>query len=253
LGTWVRKAAVADLVLTLETGEGSFHRDLEVRVCSVSAIGVKGGSLPRGTRESTETTKSRSREPKRRINGTEIMDGRDKFCWHLIHTHPRQEARAEHNLRTMNVETYVPVYRTGRHSRTASKGSGDFKPLFPRYVFARFKVNDLYHRVRFTRGVHAIVCFDDLPAIVDDEIIDLIRLRESKHGSVRLGEFKAGDKVVVRGGAFERLHAIFERPTSDNERVVLLLESVGFQGRIIVDLDSIAPAKLGADNEPYYQ
>ncbi|HKQ72646.1 MAG TPA: hypothetical protein VJ810_02885 [Blastocatellia bacterium] len=31
------------------------------------------------------------------------------------------------------------------------------KLLFPRYVFAQFKIDDIYHQIRFTRGVHTVM------------------------------------------------------------------------------------------------
>jgi transcription elongation factor/antiterminator RfaH len=178
----------------------------------------------------------------------------DTSCWHLIHTHPRQEARAEYNLKTLNVETYVPVCSVKRRRQFSCNGSRDYKPLFPRYVFARFKINDLYHKVRFTRGVHDIVCFDKSPAIVDEEVICLIRSREDRKGWVRLQEFNVGDRVAIKEGRpLERLEAVFDRVKSDNQRVVLLLETVGFQARIEVDLDSIerAATSLSVEERPY--
>jgi len=179
----------------------------------------------------------------------EAMDQWNGLCWHLIHTHPRQEARAEYNLRTLNVETYVPIYKKRRYDQFTGARCDQLKPLFPRYVFARFSVNDLYHKVRFTRGVRDLVCFDKRPAVVDEEIIAFIRARQTRDGSIRLQHFEAGDEVMIKEGPFQKLTAIFERPTSDADRVVLLLESVGYQARVIVDLESITK-KMQSAEEP---
>lgn len=172
----------------------------------------------------------------------EVAEQWNTLSWHLIHTHPRQEARVEFNLRTLDVETYVPLYERRRHNRITGAKQYQYKPLFPRYVFARFKVNDLYHKVRFTRGVRDLVSFNKQPAVVDENLIALIRLwQERTNGWIKPG-FKPGDEIIIKEGPFAKLRAIFERPTSDAERVVLLLDSVGYQARVIVDLDSIAAA-----------
>jgi transcription elongation factor/antiterminator RfaH len=183
------------------------------------------------------------------LRGQEMdaMEQWNKACWHLIHTHPKQEARAEVNLKTLNVETYVPIYKRRRYNQVTGARTDEYKPLFPNYVFARFSINDLYHKVRFTRGVRDLVCFDQKPAVVDDAIVSFIRSRQLPSGAITLEEFKPGDEVVIKDGPFEKLRAIFERRTCDVERVVLLLNSVGYQSRIIVDIDSIA--KVGPEFE----
>lgn len=179
-----------------------------------------------------------------------VLETWNTLCWHLIHTHPREEARAEGNLRTLNIETYVPRYRLRRrHNQPTGARSDQYKPLFPRYVFAHFRVNELYHKVRFTRGVRDLVCFDEQPARVDDEIIAVLRSWQTTNAFIGLQQFNPGDKVVIKEGPFERLSAIFERSTSDRERVVLLLESVGYQARVIVDRDSIARNRPDAESQ----
>ena len=173
------------------------------------------------------------------------------LSWHLIHTHPRQETRAETNLRSLNIETYVPMYKKVRFNQITGKSACEYRALFPRYVFARFKINDMYHKVRFTRGVQDLVRFDARPAIVDEEIIDLIRSRQETESVIKIEEFHAGERVVIRNGPFERLAAVFQRQTSDAARVVLLLDSVSYGAHVIVDRDSIVKAKDYNDEISY--
>jgi len=161
-------------------------------------------------------------------------------CWHLVHTHPRQEARAEQNLRNLRIETYVPMYKRKRNNRFTETKVEEIRPLFPSYVFARFKVNDLYHKVRFTRGVRTLVSFDDRPAVVDDDIIALIQSRQDGHKLVTVPlQYSPGDEVAISTGPLQKLTGIFERAMSDGDRVVLLLQAVGYQARIIVNTDCI--------------
>src|SRR5215468_8378498 len=122
-------------------------------------------------------------------------------CWHLIHTRPKQEARAEYNLMTLNIETYTPMYKAKRVNQYTGKIDYRAKPLFPRYLFARFSINDLYHKVCFTRGVRSLVCYDNYPPEIDEEVIAMIQSREGKDGFVRIDEeFSAGDEVIITNG-----------------------------------------------------
>ena len=167
-------------------------------------------------------------------------------CWHLVHTRPKEEARAECNLRTLNIRTYVPMYQAKKRNSFTGAMSFVTKPLFPRYVFAQFKIKDLYHKVCFTRGVQELVSFNNSPAAVDESVIQMIRDREEKNGLVNLREeLKPGDRVIIQDGPFAKLGAVFERTTSDSDRVSLLLQTVGYQARILVDRDVVSKVAPG--------
>jgi transcriptional antiterminator RfaH len=160
--------------------------------------------------------------------------------WYVVHTHPKQEDRANMNLLAWKVETFTPKCRERRHNRF--KGTLPFllKPLFPSYIFARFRAGDLLHKVRFTRGVHSVVSFGVNPTPVDDEIIALIQSRSGVDGVVRLGdEFKSGDEVMVEEGLLRGFSGIFERELKDKDRVMVLLKTISYQSHIIVDRSSI--------------
>ena len=62
----------------------------------------------------------------------------DDRSWFLIHTKPRQEERTTANLRAWNVETLAPLLRDSSYDVSTGRRSETVKPLFARYVFARF-------------------------------------------------------------------------------------------------------------------
>lgn len=166
--------------------------------------------------------------------------------WYVIYTHPQQEARAEKNLRAWRVETFFPKIKERRFSPyVAGHRSFVTKPLFPRYIFARFRLNELFHKVCFTRGVNSVVSFGDGPPIpVDNEMISLIQSRRGADGFISTSEsFKAGDKVAINYGPFRDLIGIFERETAVDHRVSVLLATVSYQGRLIVERDFISHIK----------
>jgi transcriptional antiterminator NusG len=168
----------------------------------------------------------------------------EHYCWYAIHTHPKHENRAENNLRAWQVETFAPKLRECRINQFSGALTYYIKPLFPRYLFARFKASELLHKIYFTRGVHSIVSFGSGPIPVDDEIIALLQSQVGEDGFVRLGnELKPGDKVKITGGAFENLSGVFERGLKDSDRVTILLAAISYQGHVIVERELLA--KIG--------
>ena len=164
----------------------------------------------------------------------------DEPCWYAIYTNPNQEVRAESNLRAWGLETFNPKIKAVRRNPFTDAPNYVTKPLFPRYVFARFNAASLLHKVWFTRGVHSVVTFDESPARVDDEIIALLRAQEGEDGFVRLGDdFKYGDKVRIESGSFKDLVGILDRDIKDNERVMLLLTSLSYQGRVEIEKERV--------------
>lgn len=165
--------------------------------------------------------------------------------WYAIHTKPRQEGRAELNLRTLNVgalnvETFLPKVRERRSDPVTNQAVQVVKPLFPSYLFARFNVSTMLHKVWFTRGVAEVVNFGHKPAIVADEIIVLIRLQMGTEGYVKIGqEIALGDKVRIKGGLLDNVVGVFERNASAAKRVKLLLSAVNYQCRIEIERDLI--------------
>jgi transcriptional antiterminator RfaH len=157
------------------------------------------------------------------------------LSWYVIHTHPKQEDRAEANLKAWNIEIFAPKFKERYYDEWKRKQSYRIKPLFPRYIFVRFKASELYHKISFTRGVHSIVCFGDNPTPVLDEVIQVIQLRTGQDGLVRIGDdLNAGDEVVIQEGPLRGITGIFEREVKEIDRVRILLNEVNFQGHVLV-------------------
>src|SRR5687767_3414146 len=140
----------------------------------------------------------------------------DVACWYAIHTHTKQEDRAESNLRVLGVQVFNPRIKESRRNQYTSVISYIKKSFFPRYIFAQFKLNDLYQKVRFTRGVYNIVSFGENPTPIDEGLIRLIQANIGEDGCVKLGEsLKPGDKVVVKDGPLKNFTGVFVREMKD--------------------------------------
>jgi len=178
----------------------------------------------------------------------------DTACWYVVHTHPKQEDRTNTNLRAWGIETFNPTLKVNKYNEFTGKVTHLIKPLFPSYIFSRFNYNDSYHRVRYTRGVHSLVSFSNVPVPVDDEIVELVKSQIGGDGFVKtFDDFKAGDEVVINHGRFQNFCGVFEREIPDSDRVRILLNTVSFQAHVVVDRALVSKAstirRLPAQNK----
>ena len=160
----------------------------------------------------------------------------DSPRWYVVHTHVKQEERANENLLSWGVETLHAKMKTRRYNQFTGAPTYLTQPLFPRYLFAKFNARKQLPKIRFTRGVHNVVSFGENPAPVDDDIIDIIRSRIDENGFVKANdELKPGDKVVISAGPLRNLVGIFEREVKGSDRITILLTAIEFQGRLVVE------------------
>ena len=175
-----------------------------------------------------------------------ILEWPDSRNWYVVHTHVKQEERANENLRSWGIETLHAKLRTRRYNQFTGAPTYLTQPLFPRYLFAKFNAREQLPKIRFTRGVHNIVCCGESPAPVDEHIIEIIRSRIDENGFVKTNdELKPGDKVVISAGPLRNLVGIFEREIKGSDRITILLTAIEFQGRLVVDRGLVQRAAAG--------
>jgi len=151
----------------------------------------------------------------------------DQMHWYVVRTKPKQEMRAELNLRLWGLETLLPMVRD-------VPGDGrSIQMLFPSYIFARFCASALLPRVRFARGVQTVIGLGEYATPVDDTIIAAIRGRMSDDGFVRIEEPQPGDTVRIADGPFKSLLGLFERRRG-SDRAVILLATIAATVRVEV-------------------
>jgi transcriptional antiterminator RfaH len=161
---------------------------------------------------------------------------REDGAWWAIQTKPRQEARADANLQTSGVHTFLPLVRHVSPGRSKRGWIVTVEPLFPRYLFARCDVPGMAHRIRFARGVSKILGIGDCPTPVDDSIIAVIQRRVGEDGCVRLAPaLKPGDRIRIVAGPLRDFVGVFESSIAGADRVRLLLAALHGQWRVVVD------------------
>ena len=164
----------------------------------------------------------------------------DTSRWYVVHTKSRQEERANSNLQAWGVETLNPKVKTRRYDQFIGTPLHISQPLFPRYIFARFNADKQLSKIWFTRGVQNVVCFGGNPASVDEDIIELLQARIDESGFVKTrDELKRGDKVMIKAGPMRNFVGVFEREVKASERIEILLTSISYQGRLLVQRDLV--------------
>lgn len=159
--------------------------------------------------------------------------------WYAVSTKPHQEKQAESHVCQLGIECFLPLLKTSKIIRRARKTV--IEPLFPGYLFARFDISKHYRAVNYATGVRKIVEFGSGPVELDTVIIDAIKERlDDGYVTPQSGRFKMGQIVQINGGPLAGLEAVFTREMTDRNRVLLLLNTLGLQAKLSIDIDQVS-------------
>lgn len=169
------------------------------------------------------------------------MDILQDINWFVIQTKQSKEDLAATYIKRLGVEVYQPEITKNRPIYGERKPLTN--PLFPTYIFARFIPNLYLHQIKYARGVRRVVSAGEMPLPVAEQIIQVLRQRVSENkNEISPGIYKPGNYVEIRSGLLCGLRGIFEKELSDRQRVTLLLESVEYQARILIEKQYLKPA-----------
>ena len=148
--------------------------------------------------------------------------------WYVINTKPKKEFHVEKLFQEGGIKVYCPKYREGDR----------VKPFFPGYEFVFFGYPDQYKLVKYTRGVKRIVGNEEGSIPIEPEILDEIRRREVG-GYIELQKYgfepAVGDEIEVAEGPWKGLRGIFKKDLTDQDRVLILLNYVNYQGQLLIE------------------
>jgi transcriptional antiterminator RfaH len=162
--------------------------------------------------------------------------------WCLVHTKPRQEVCALQNLNQQGYDCYLPLLS----SEKLLKGQvfKTTEPLFPRYLFIRLDTSNSaksWTPIRSTPGVSKLVSFGNQPARVADELVELIRARESSGDIEEKRLFKPGETIRVVDGPFAGVEGIFQA-LDGTQRVMILFELMSKPVKLAMEPSNIRRA-----------
>ncbi len=146
--------------------------------------------------------------------------------WYVIQTKPANELRVDAHLSTQEITVFLPMLETFHYFK--GRMIPRIKPLFPSYLFARLDIAAAYYRVKWTRGVQKILGIGSEPVPISEKVIQTLRQRVGENNVVRLDDdLEKGSLVQFTSGPFKDLIGIFDRKTSADGRVRILLSLIG--------------------------
>ena len=152
-------------------------------------------------------------------------------AWYLVTTKLKSEIRVKQNLdRKHGLETFFPTYP----ARKANSPIG--LPLFARYVFVHFDVDEDLHKVQYSPGVSKVISFGPTFEPVPEEVILCLRDRCDPNDVILPPDLVQGQRVRVNKGIFEGCQGIIQEKRG-NRRIQLLLE-MAYGPAVKVELSS---------------
>jgi transcription antitermination factor NusG len=160
--------------------------------------------------------------------------------WNVLHVRSNFEKRVADHLSSRAVEHYLPVYR--ERVRWSDRTVLAERPLFPGYVFARFR-SDARILVISTPGVVRSLG-DDQGSTVSSAELEKIRAGLGSGLPIRPHvNVAVGTRVRVRAGIFEGVEGVVT-DFRQQCRVVVTLAAVRQCFSLEMDLDDIEVIKL---------
>ena len=165
--------------------------------------------------------------------------------WYVVHSKPRQEARAYENLLNQGFEVYLPTCKVQKLIK--NKLSIEIEPMFSRYLFIRLDdVTSNWFPIRSTRGVAKLLQFgkETLPIIVPNQIIETIKENEvSEHDQENARTlFLPQESVEIKSGPFKGLIGFYQDLISNQSgevRALLLIELLGKSQKLDIPVSDI--------------
>ncbi|QYJ74061.1 transcription/translation regulatory transformer protein RfaH [Shewanella sp. FJAT-52076] len=140
-------------------------------------------------------------------------------AWYLVQCKVRQESRAKLNLDNQGIRTFLPLIE-----KQLNNFSKTVEVLFPGYLFA--SVDLTKHRlsaVNATRGVQKLVTFAGEPSVVDESLIQELKMRTASiESSPEEEELEPGQIVYFGDDVFKGLTGIFQEKVGERRCLVLL-------------------------------
>jgi transcriptional antiterminator RfaH len=157
--------------------------------------------------------------------------------WYLIHSKPRQEARALENLQRQGYEAWLPMLTVEKIRR--GRIANVTEPMFSRYLFIRLDtVTSNWAPIRSTLGVSRLVTFGSVPASVPDDLIEALRTAPMQSRQRLLA---TGEEVLFVDGPLQGLRGIFQQHDGE-ARALVLIELLSKPQSIAVSLHDLRPA-----------
>lgn len=158
--------------------------------------------------------------------------------WYAVYTKPRWEKKVYAQLEERGVTAYCPLNKIRK--KWSDRYKIIFEPLFKSYVFVQIEENEMT-KVRMVGGVVNFVYWNNRPAIIREEEIQLIKrfLNEYEFVESEPIELRPNQRVKIMSGILMDEEGIVVH--SDKNKVQIILESVGFKLTARLNKNEIKP------------
>ena len=164
--------------------------------------------------------------------------------WFCVRTQTKREHIAAGHLRELEgVEVFCPRLKYRKATRRGKIWW--IEPLFPGYILAKFDIAEMERAVTFCQGIRGLVRFGSEIPSVPERFVESLR-EEVRNRSGDEGELfavspviEAGDEVEIAHGPLQGMRGTIVSVAPAAERVKILLEFLGQQHAVDVDLFSI--------------
>ena len=168
-----------------------------------------------------------------------FIDQKDKinlYKWYLLQHKPNKQNIALENLKRQGFKTFYPLLENTK--RTNSRFKNSFLPVFPGYIFVFFNIkNSKWIKIKYTIGVSRIVGFNSMPSEVPIEIVLSLQQKYNRsHEFLSAKNIKIGVNTKILKGPLSGFMGKIEEYDA-NRRIKILLESMGNQKRISINVD----------------
>jgi transcription antitermination factor NusG len=167
-----------------------------------------------------------------------VQDAQAALLWYAAYTRSHHEKSVAEHLETRAVQHFLPLYETVRNWKDRRKQME--LPLFPGYIFVRIPLQERL-RVLVVPGVVRLVGFDNRPAALPDDEIEMLRgvmgrgLRSEPHPYLMVGR-----RVRIARGALAGMEGVLVRKKG-RVRLVLSIDLIRQSAMIEVDSADVGP------------
>lgn len=155
-------------------------------------------------------------------------------AWYVVHTKPRQEARALENLQNQGFNCFLPTMQVQKLRN--QKVQTITEPMFSRYLFIQLdEQRQNWGPIRSTLGVSKLVSFGPQPAKVPPEFITF--LKEAPAETIE-HMFNLGDQVQVASGPLKGLEGRYLAHDGET-RAFVLVDLLGQPQKLRMTVESL--------------
>lgn len=152
--------------------------------------------------------------------------------WYCCYTRSRLEQLAEDHLIRQGFETFLPKFIDEQKRARDRKP----QPLFPRYLFTAFDVNESgWRRAAHTYGIVKILSVDpETPIPIDDRALEVVRQQTQPSTT----QIEVGSIIIFRNGKFVDMTGICK--WTKEKRIAVMVYIMGREVEVTCKREDIA-------------